>query len=180
MKYLNGVRLAALMVALTGLSPVQANITGSINANITLQDGCTINGSNPSNGASGVSFGTLNFGPQTTLFAQVDSQVIGAAGGIAVQCTVGVSPVLVIGAGQFDGLGANGLRAMLNLSVPGNYVGYNLYRDPSRTQVIAPGDSITLLADGSPQLVQVFGRAFGASGLNSGTYTDLVTVTLEL
>lgn len=180
MKHLNGRHLAALVVALAGLGPAQASITGSINANITLQDGCTVNGSNPPDGSSGVSFGTLNFGPQTTLFAQVDSQVIGAAGGIAVQCTVGVSPVLIFGAGQFDGLGSNGLRAMLNLSVPGNYVGYNLYRDSARTQVLAPGDSIALLADGSPQLVQVFGRAFGASGLSSGNYTDLVTVTLEL
>ena len=70
--------LAATMFFCTAL-PVTADITGTIDATITLTSGCVINSGNEMDGASGVSFGSLDFGTQPTLFTSADSQVTGGA-----------------------------------------------------------------------------------------------------
>lgn len=168
------------ILGLAYATPVQADITGSIDVTLTLEGGCVVNGTNTADGSTGANFGLLDFGTQTTLFTQADSQVTGAGGGISVQCTTGVAPVLEFGTGQYDGSVPGTTHAMLNASVPGQYVGYNLYSDAGRTDVITPGETIGLATDGSVQVVNVYGRAFGAAGLSPGTYNDVVTVTLQL
>lgn len=168
--------VAALLVA--GAMPVSADITGTIDATITLVSGCEVNGDNQADGAAGADFGLLDFEEQTTLFDTADAQVAGAAGGIEVQCTAGVTPRVVFGAGENDGQGTGpGNRAMRNGS---QYVTYQLYRDPGLTQSLDIGDGITLEDDGSEQNVSVYARAWGAAGLQPGEYTDIITVVLEL
>jgi len=161
------------------VNAAHADITGSIDATITLTSGCVVNGQNNDNGASGVDFGTLDFGEETTLFTQSDAQVVGTAAGIEVQCTAGVAPVLTFQAGQNDGLGNGaGDRAMQNGG--GQFVTYSLFSDPGYATPLAVGDSVTLLDTGVPQTIDVYGRAYGDIGLEADTYTDVVTVLLEL
>jgi len=162
--------------------PAAADITGSIDATITLSAGCIINGQNLDDGSAVADFGTLDFGTQNTLFSQADGEVLGGGGAaLSVQCSPGVAPVLVLGAGQNDGLGAGaGLHAMAHTTSAGQYVTYNLYSDAGRSSVIAVNDTIPLLATGAAQTVNIYGRAFGEAGLESGTYDDVITVTLEL
>lgn len=170
--------LAALFLTLSGAA--HAQISGSIDATITLESGCIINGDENSDGASSVDFGTLDFGTETTLFTESAAQVTGTTTGIAIQCTAGTAPILTFLAGQNDGEGTGGgNKAMQHSSETTQYVTYNLLR-ADNTTVIDDGDTITLLDDGSAQTVVVNGRAFGAAGLVAGTYTDTVTVTLEL
>lgn len=170
-----------LSVALLLAAPAQADITGTINATLTLQAGCIINGQNYDNGSANVTFGTLNFGTQNTLFTQVDAQVLSGATGFTIQCSNGVTPSLSFRAGQHDGSGTGtGVRAMLNTTTPGQFVTYNLYSDAGRTTVIPIGGTIPLSSTGAAQTVNVYGRAFGAAGLSPGTYTDIVTVVLVL
>ena len=167
---------AALLLAPTA----QADITGTVDATITLQAGCIINGQNHSDGSVSADFGTLAFGTHNTLFTQANAQIM-SGGALRVQCSPGITPVLSFDAGENDGEGAGGgLRAMENGSAAGQYVTYNLYSDAGRTLVIPIGGDITLASDGSEQTVNVYGRAFGTAGLTPGTYSDVITVVLAL
>lgn len=167
---------AALMLA----PAAQADITGTVDATITLQAGCIINGQNHSDGSASADFGTLAFGTHNTLFTHADAQIM-SGGALRVQCSPGITPVLSFDAGENDGEGAGaGLRAMANGSAAGEFVTYNLYADAGRTTIIPIGGDITLASDGSEQTVNVYGRAFGEAGLTPGTYSDVITVVLEL
>ncbi|MCW2389222.1 spore coat protein U-like protein [Sphingobium sp. B11D3B] len=162
-------------------APSLANINGTIDANITLEAGCVINGQSHDDGSSAADFGSLNFGSHNTLFTQADGQVMNGGSAFEIQCSSGIAPVLTFNAGQNDGEGAGaGLRAMANQAQAGQYVTYNLYSDAGRSTVIPIGDSITLASTGALQTVNVYGRAFGEAGLLPGAYSDVITVTLEL
>ena len=168
-------------VAFAVASPASADITGTINATITLEAGCIINSQNLDDGASAADFGTLDFGLHNTLFVQADAQVVNGAAGIQVQCSPGIAPVLSFNAGQNDGEGAGtGLRAMAHETAANQFVTYNLYSDAGYSTVIPIGGDLTLASTGALQTVNVYGRAFGESGLVTGAYADEITITLEL
>lgn len=157
-----------------------ADITGTIDATITLESGCVINGTNVADDTGSADFGTLDFGTETTLFSEVSAQVTGTGAGITVQCTAGVTPNLVFQTGLHDANASGaGNKAMQHSSTTTQYVSYNLLRDDDTT-VINNGDSIALANDGSEQTITVNGRAYGTAGLIAGTYNDTVTVVLEL
>lgn len=168
--------------ALTFASPAHADITGTVDATITLEAGCIINGTNYSDGAASADFGTLDFGVQNTLFTQANGQVLSGGGGaFTVQCSPGITPILSFDAGDNDGSGSGaGLRAMENASTPGKFVTYNLYSDAGRTTIIPIGGDIVLSSSGTVQTVNVYGRAFGEAALTPGSYADTITVVLEL
>lgn len=171
-----------LGTALFAASPAYADITGTVDATITLQAGCIINGQNLDDGASGANFGTVDFGTHNTLFTQTDGQVLNGGGGaLSIQCSPGIAPVLSFDAGENDGEGAgSGLRAMAHSSAAGRFVTYNLYSDAGRTAIIPIGGDITLASSGAAQTVNIYARAFGEAGLVTGTYNDTVVVVLEL
>ena len=158
-----------------------ADITGTIDATITLEAGCIVNGQNFDDGASGADFGTLDFGTENTLFVQSDAQVLNGGGALSVQCSPGITPVLSFEAGENDGEGAGvGVRAMAHATAPGQFVTYNLYADAGRTTLIPIGGDIVLASSGAAQTVNIYGRAFGEAGLVAGLYSDTITVVLEL
>lgn len=170
---------ATLLFATAGAASAQ--VTGQIDATITLESGCIINGVNNNADASNVDFGTVDFGLETTLFTQADAAVADTGQGITIQCTAGSAPVLTFGAGANDGNGSGGgNKAMQHASDSTQFVSYSLYSDAARADLIDSGHQITLESDGTEQTVDVFGRAFGAPGLIEGTYSDTVLVTLEL
>jgi spore coat protein U-like protein len=161
-------------------SAAYADITGTIDATITLESGCIINGDNTLDNDASADFGQINFGTETTIFSEVSGQVSGTGAGITIQCTAGVTPNLVFQTGQHDA-SATGLgnKAMQHETTTTQYVSYNLLLDDDST-VINNGDSIPLANDGSEQTITVNGRAYGSAGLIAGTYNDTVTVLLEL
>jgi spore coat protein U-like protein len=169
-------------IILCGLSTTaNADVTGTVDATITLTTGCIINGQAVNDGASSADFGTVDFGSRSSLFVSADSEVVGSGNGIAVQCSPGVSPSLTFGSGEHDGEGVGaGNRAMEHASETGEFVNYGLYTDTGRNSLIAINDSLPLASDGTAQTVRIYGRAFGAAGLPTGTYSDTVVVTLQL
>lgn len=178
-KNLTAIGTALILLAAAGAA--HADITGQIDATITLESGCIVNGDNQSDGATGIDFGTLDFGTQTTLFSQADTQIQGVGQGITVQCTAGAAPILTFGTGQHDGQGTGlGSKGLQHQTDTAQYVTYDLFADGGYSTVITDGHQITLAGDGSAQTIDVFGRAYGAAGLIEGTYTDIVSVTLEL
>lgn len=173
---------AAFVAALALSSPARADITGTIDATITLEAGCIINGQNLDDGATGADFGTVDFGTHNSLFTSADAEVLNGGGGaLSIQCSPGIAPTLSFEAGQNDGEGAGtGVHAMAHASTPGQFVTYNLYSDAGRTTLIPIGGDIALASSGAVQTVNVYGRAFGEAGLVPGLYGDIVTVVLEL
>ncbi|WP_332819838.1 Csu type fimbrial protein [Sphingopyxis sp.] len=168
-------------VAFSTATPAYADITGTVDATITLEAGCIINGQNFSDGAAGADFGSLDFGTQNTLFTEADGEVLSGGSAFTIQCSPGITPVLSFDAGENDGEGAgSGLRAMAHGSTAGQFVTYNLYSDAGRTTIIPIGGDVTLSSSGAAQTVNVYGRAFGEAALVPGTYGDVVTVLLEL
>ncbi|SEH12500.1 Spore coat protein U (SCPU) domain-containing protein [Sphingopyxis sp. YR583] len=172
-----GFAIAAMSVA----PSAHADITGTIDATITLEAGCIINGQNLDDSATGADFGTIDFGTENTLFVQSDAEVLNGGGALSIQCSPGITPILSFEAGENDGEGSGvGLRAMAHSGTPGQFVTYNLYADSGRSTLIPIGGDIVLASTGAVQTVNVYGRAFGEAGLIPGTYSDTVTVVLEL
>lgn len=172
---------AALPILVLSSVPAHADITGTVDATITLQAGCIVNGQSFDDGTNGADFGTVDFGTQNSLFTQVDGQVLSGGAGFTVQCSNGISPALTFNAGQNDGDGAGvGVHAMAHQTEAGHFVTYNLYSDSGRTAIIPVGGSIALAGGGGQQTVNVYARAFGEAGLTPGVYADIVTVVLEL
>lgn len=168
------------IIALTA-TPAHADITGTVDATITLEAGCIVNGQNFDNGTSGADFGTLNFGTHNTLFTQTDAQILSGASAFSVQCSNGITPRLSFNAGQNDDDGAGiGLHAMAHQTEAGRFVTYNLYSDSNRTAIIPVNGKVPLANGGGVQTVNIYARAFGEAGLMPGVYTDVVTVVLEL
>ncbi|MFG6667116.1 spore coat U domain-containing protein [Halomonas sp. HNIBRBA4712] len=173
-----GASLQACMLFLPTLAQAQA-ISGVIDSSITLVDGCVINGSEASGGDTGVDFGDIDFGTAPAVFDAEDSTVAGGgANGVEVLCSPGVEPTFALTSGLNDGAASEGLHAMANGA--GDFVGYSLYRDAARTDLIGLGETVALTTfDGTPQVIELYGRAFGAGGaLPSGTYTDTLSVEL--
>ena len=161
--------------------PAMADITGPVDATITLSAGCIVNGQNLDDGDASADFGTLDFGTHNTLFTTADGQVVSGGSAINIQCSPGVAPVLSFDAGLHDGLGTGGgLRAMAHTATAGQYVTYSLYSNAARTAVIPIGGGVTLSDSGAAQQVDIYGRAFGTAGLVTGIYNDVITVVLEL
>lgn len=165
-------------------SPASADITGNINATITLTTACKINNVTVPDGTTGVSLGAINFGVQNSYFTTADAQLVGTVGnGIVIQCSNGIVPTLSFSGGAHAGSGTSntgttGARSMKH-DTANQFVTYNLYQDASGgSSPIAVNGTIALAADGASHTVPVFGRAFGANGLITGTYSDIVVVTI--
>lgn len=172
---------ALFSIIALSFSPANAAITGTVDATITLEAGCIVNGQTFDNGSTGADFGVIDFGTQNTLFTEADSQILSGASAFTVQCSNGITPVLSFDAGLHDGDGTGlGLHAMAHETEAGQFVTYNLYSDSTRTAVIPVGGDVTLASGGTQQTVNVYARAFGEAGLTPGVYADVVTVVLEL
>ncbi|HET6538181.1 MAG TPA: spore coat protein U domain-containing protein [Sphingopyxis sp.] len=91
-----------------------AAVTGTVDATITLEAGCIVNGQNFDDGSTGVDFGTIDFGTHNTLFTESDAQILSGATELTVQCSNGITPVVTFDAGLNDSQGAGvGLHAMV-------------------------------------------------------------------
>ncbi|WP_434986130.1 Csu type fimbrial protein [Vreelandella zhaodongensis] len=174
--YPRAVGFTAIVTALT-FPPSLANaqtVSGTIDASITLEDACSIDGEE----GAAVDFGELAFGTHSALFDQADAQVAGA-GGITVLCSPGVTPTFTLLSGAHDGDAAPAIHAMQE-TTESAFVGYTLYTDTARTETLALNGTIELdeFTNGS-QSIDLYGRAFGDPGnLPSGTYEDTLQVQL--
>lgn len=167
--------LAGLGLALVAQTQA-ATSTGTLNSTLTLTAACQVNGSSA---ASGLDFGTLDFGSQDALFDAANAQVLGAGGGaLSVLCSSGTIPAVRVRAGSHDGQSDGGTRALADGN--GNFVPYDFYSDTGRTQLLAIDDTITLpTSTGVAQTVELYGQARGKPGLPAGVYTDTVAVELS-
>jgi len=170
----------ALLLASGAASAEQ--VSGRINVLLTLTNGCVINSVGGTDGASGLEFGTINFGSLPVHFSRVDAALIGSVGsGISVQCSNGNdSPKLTFDSGLHANLG---IRQMTNGLTS---LAYRLYKDAiNGTEITTSGggNSISLGVGGISQTVKIFARAendaAGTGYLTAGLYSDTIGVTLD-
>jgi spore coat protein U-like protein len=163
----------AALACLPSLANAQT-VSGTIDASITLETACSIDGEE----GAAVDFGELAFGTHSALFDQADAQVAGA-GGITVLCSPGVTPTFTLLNGAHDGDAAPATHAMQD-TAEAAFVGYTLYTDTARTDELALNGTIVLDEFTSgPQSIELYGRAFGDPGnLPAGTYEDTLQVQL--
>lgn len=164
---------SAALLALALASPAAAQSTGTIEAKLLLTSTCEINtavftGTAPHPTAT---YTALNFGTTTTAFTQIDGSTA-----LSYTCSVGSSPKISLSGGSNASSGDRRMR----LASTAHYVSYKLYTDSNRTSEIAPDGEVPLSGNNTATTLNIYGRAFGATGLSVGTYTDIVTVTLTL
>ena len=162
-------RLGACALGLAMASSVNAatTVTGQITSSLTLIASCQVNGSGA---ATGLNFGSLNFGTTNSLFTNADAQLLGGTGtggALSVLCSAGTTPTIKVRAGAHDNASAGGTRALADGL--GNFVPYDFYTDSGHSALLAIDGVITLATStGVAQTVNLYGRAVGQEGLRGG------------
>lgn len=145
--------------------PVVADVTS----------GCSIASSSQT---TGIAFGTMNFGTKPAVFAGNVSGSVALNGGIVqLRCTQG----LVVRVGVDAGAHASGTQRRLWRSGSSQFVPYALYTDAGHTTAVPVSGTVAAATAPASGLISlpVYGVAtLPGSGLNPGTYTDTVAVTI--
>jgi spore coat protein U-like protein len=159
-------------------SPIAlANVSGTMDVTLELQNGCIVSGS--SDPISAVNFGTMDFGVAPTIFStdlEAQSMISGSA--VQLQCSAGADLNIDIDDGQYA---AGGVRRMNSGS---NYVEYRLYSQASgggtEYEVGASAVDVSSLVPvgGGSFLLPIYGVVAPQAGLAAGTYADQVSITL--
>lgn len=131
----------------------------TVSANVTAQ--CTVN-------ATPLDFGT----PAGVLNAAITAQT-----NVQVQCAPNIAYNVGLDGGQNSGGDVNARKMVLG----SNAVGYQLYRDSSRTQVwgtTVNTDTVQGMGDGSTRNLTVYGKVPPQTTPPAGTYNDTVVVSV--
>jgi len=186
---LRKLRTPGLFVAcLAGLHASADTLTGTLQSQIQLTAGCMIAGS--SGAASGVSFGTIDFGTRPSTFTGTVQAT--ASGGESVSgptqlvCSPDVLGISIqVGPGNYAGLGGAigaGSRAMRNGSTAA-YIPYDVFRDSGHSQAYPLAAAITGIAvpvNGAAFPLPIYGQInkTDPTALPAGMYTDTLQVTV--
>lgn len=173
-------------MGLLAAGPARAvTTTGTVNATLTLTNGCLING-NPA--TSNANFGTLDFGTHPATFDTLNATLTGATGnGIRIRCTDGATfTVQITGSNNAPstvfGAQGNSPRFLVLNSDPTQGIAYTLYNDAAYNSPIANNTNLIPSGTADPAngaIFPVYGRiAQGGnnSAIPAGTYTDVINV----
>lgn len=157
------------------VSSAQNTSTGTIDVKLTLTGSCLINDTDISKGD--VTLGELDFGSESTSYAgELDANLP-----ITLRCSTETPATLTLNSGLYDGLSTgNGAYAMKHAAST-NYVGYDIYKDVSKTTALANNDLIyTSLNDGTVETVTLYGtaRMNSSDTYLPGEYSDTLTVDI--
>lgn len=168
---------AAGVFALLSAAPAfaQQNVSIEISSSFVVTDGCIVGGGNNT--------GNIDFGEvqnPSGLATDVDGSTV-TGDPITVSCNVSSTTAsLQINAGQNDAAGVHRLRNLDAPGLPGEFIEYHVYSDPSR----APGSEFTIgnplpinggvITAGTPFEIPVYGRIFRANAAQAvaGNHTD--------
>ena len=177
--------IAMTIATASAYSVNAAELSGTIDSQITLVDGCAIFGA-PAGPVTGANFGMLQFGARASAFTgSVTAQVTGGAGGSGttqIICSPDVAGLTIsVDGGQNAGQGSTvgvGTRAM---AFSGSYLPYEVYRDLGMTTAYPIGTAQSIATPSSgPVPLPIYGRVnkTATGALQAGTYTDRLVVTL--
>ena len=148
--------VCALGLAMASSLNAATTVTGQITSSLTLIASCQVNGSGA---ATGLNFGSLNFGTTNSLFTNADAQLLGGTGtggALSILCSSGTTPAVKVRAGANDGASDGGTRALADGA--GNFVPYDFYTDSGHSALLAIDGVITLATStGVAQTVNLYG-----------------------
>lgn len=138
--------------------------TDTFDVTITISSACSIDAQTA---------GDIAFGTTASTATNVDS-----TGTLSITCTPQTAYTVALGDGvNNDGSGVAG-RRMLNQTIPGAYVPYQLYNEPTRTTVWgSTAGTVTGTGNGAAQTLTVYGRVPSAN-FPAGSYLDTVVATV--
>lgn len=110
-------RLGACALGLAMASNLNAatTVTGQITSSLILIASCQVNGSGA---ATGLNFGSLNFGTTNSLFTNADAQLLGGTGtggALSILCSSGTTPAVKVRAGAHDGASPGGTLSLIHI-----------------------------------------------------------------
>ncbi len=145
-----------------------------INANIT--NGCLINNTVLTNGASVGNLGALDFGSDSALSTSTKVSTFLPANNFLLSCTPNVALTMRINGGLTFMSTRHLKHQSTNTTIP-----YYLFSDSARTQSIGLNQAIsvnTVISSANINL-PLYGRLTLPGNLIAGNYLDTLTVTLE-
>src|SRR5690606_8288144 len=115
---------AGLLAGILLAGAANAQVSGTMNVQLTLETGCVVSGS--TDALDAVNFGTMNFGIAPTLFAlNLEAQSVVGGNLVQLNCSDGADLNIQVG----DGLNPDsGVRRMAD---GGNFVQYRLFSQAS-------------------------------------------------
>jgi len=158
-------RLLRLACALGCLAAAQAHaqsVNGNLTVNASVLSGCGVT-------ANTVNFGTLPPGAATT---QVD-----ALGAVIVTCSLGIAYTVALDAGS----NAQGANRRMKHATLNQFLGYDLYRNATRTQRWrdTPGQDVSGTGAGVAQSLSVYARLPAGQTPPAGAFLDTVTAIVR-
>ena len=118
---------------------------------------------------------TLNFGSYDPIGLNASASLDGATT-FQISCTKGLNVVITMNGGQNSSHAQQTTRAMSDGS--GNYLGYELYTNPGRSNVWTSTNSVNFVSTSYAMRTQtVYGRVPGSQNKPAGNYSDVVTIT---
>lgn len=182
MKFILAGGLALFFTAFTAFA---VTTTGTINATLTLTNGCLING-NPA--TSNANFGSLDFGTHPATFDSMNATLTGATGnGIRIRCTDGATySVQVTGSNPAPATIYGALSTSPRYLVLGTDasqgIAYTLYNDAAFTTPISNNANLTPAGTPDPvngDIFPVYGQVTQGgnnTSVPSGSYSDVINV----
>ena len=165
MSHLRVCRIAATMaLSLVSVAAVAATTTATFQVSATVAAACTVSAS------------PMNFGSFSSLTSVVDTTT-----SVTVNCVSGT----IWTAGINLGTGAGASLASRKLTSGANILNYNIFRDAARTEVMGDfpaggGNALGGTGTGFNDVQTLYGRIpTNATTPPVGTYTDLITVTVQ-
>jgi spore coat protein U domain-containing protein, fimbrial subunit CupE1/2/3/6 len=129
------------------------------------QDYCTVS-------TVSVQFGQYNV---------IDVSPVDAVGSVRIACPPGTGFTVKLDPGEDSGSSFHPRR--MHSTMSSGTLDYNLYRDPTRTEVLGDGTNNTFVhlgaATGAVEVVNVYGRLLGRQNVGAGLYRDSIVVTVE-
>lgn len=117
----------------------------------------------------------LAFGNYDPLGAHTSSD-LDASASMVLTCTRDSRASVVMDSGR------NGAGRTRSLTFAGNRLSYEIFRDPAHTQNWGGGaDAMQVIAQGlrAPSELIVYGRIPGGQEVGAGSYTDVITATID-
>lgn len=157
-------RLAVIGVvaAGSGSAAEAATVTASLSMDMTITAACTV-----------TSAPALDFGSQGLLTSRVDVTAT-----LGVLCTKGSGYNILLDAGANSG----NTLVRLMAGTPSGFVGYQIYRDATRTQVWGNkmgSDTVSATGAGVEQSFILYGRLPAQTARPVGAYADSITITIS-
>ena len=176
MRNINHTSNAVLTASILWSAQLGAETETSFQVSAAIESGCQISQSTPTPGADIGEIGAMEFPSASTTSTATNTVSLAPNAGFTLSCTPGLQVTMQVDGGiHFDSA-----RNMQHDSVA-DTISYSLFEDAALSQPIGVGVPISLDSNSDPGNISlpIYGQVTLPGNVQAGTYSDLLTVTLE-